>query len=56
MCRSGFMTAAHSSCPPDPILANDSPCGPRRHARSVQDLQKKYKSLDHAAIANREST
>ena len=32
------------------------PCGPRRHARSVQDLRKKYKSLDRAALANREST
>jgi len=32
------------------------PCGPRRHARSVQDLRKKYKSLDQAAIASREST
>jgi hypothetical protein len=32
------------------------PCGPRRHARSVQDLWKKYKSYDRAAYANRAST
>ena len=30
------------------------PCGPRRHARSVQNLRKKYKSLDRAGLANRD--